>query len=174
PRPGIGPVRLREEWLAGLADEECRWWFRFTYPELRRLKTVLRIPDPFITRQRAKFSAIEALCLLLYRYRSGADLYLLQTLFGRSAFSLSILINDLTVMIDAQWGFLLDFDTEGVLSIENIFTYADAIHAAGCPLDCIWALLDCTIKATCRPKLWQRLMYTGHKKCHGQKFQALV
>ena len=38
----------------------------------------------------------------------------------------------------------------------------------------IWALIDGTFRAFCRPLDGQRLVYSGHKKAHGQKWQAIV
>ena len=34
--------------------------------------------------------------------------------------------------------------------------------------------IDGTFQKTCRPSYFQRLAYSGHKQCHGIKFQSVV
>ena len=38
----------------------------------------------------------------------------------------------------------------------------------------IWGFIDGTLRKTCRPSRFQRLAYSGHKRCHGIKFQSVV
>jgi hypothetical protein len=38
----------------------------------------------------------------------------------------------------------------------------------------IWGLVDGSLKETCRPSYFQRLLYSGHKRSHGVKFQSVV
>jgi hypothetical protein len=38
----------------------------------------------------------------------------------------------------------------------------------------IWGFIDGTLRKTCRPHQFQRLLYSGHKRCHGVKFQSVV
>lgn len=38
----------------------------------------------------------------------------------------------------------------------------------------IWGFIDGTLRKTCRPTQFQRLVYSGHKRCHGIKFQSVV
>ena len=38
----------------------------------------------------------------------------------------------------------------------------------------IWGFIDATIYRTCHPYLYQNLLYTKYKKCHGIKFQSIV
>jgi len=41
--------------------------------------------------------------------------------------------------------------------------YADAIHAKGAALDNCWGFVDGTVRAICRPKVNQRVLYKDHK-----------
>jgi hypothetical protein len=41
-------------------------------------------------------------------------------------------------------------------------------------VDFIWAFIDGTIRETCRPTYFQERVYSGHKRCHGLKFQSIV
>ena len=38
----------------------------------------------------------------------------------------------------------------------------------------VWGFIDGTLRKTCRPSDFQRLAYSGHKRCHGIKFQSVV
>ena len=38
----------------------------------------------------------------------------------------------------------------------------------------VWGFVDGLLRKTCRPILFQKLMYSGHKRCHGIKFQSVV
>lgn len=38
----------------------------------------------------------------------------------------------------------------------------------------VWGFIDGTLRKTCRPSWFQRLAYSGHKRCHGIKFQSVV
>jgi hypothetical protein len=37
-----------------------------------------------------------------------------------------------------------------------------------------WGFIDGTLRKTCRPSRFQRLVYSGHKRCHGIKFQSVT
>ena len=38
----------------------------------------------------------------------------------------------------------------------------------------VWGFIDGTLQNTCCPSYFQKLMYSGHKCCHGIKFQSIV
>ena len=48
-----------------------------------------------------------------------------------------------------------------------------AIHHMGGG-SCFWGFIDGTLNATCRPVLDQEEFYSGHKRKHGYKYQAIV
>lgn len=52
-------------------------WLRRVLSNVNKIADLIRvlhIPNPFITKTRTKFSAVEALCLLLARFKSAGDL----------------------------------------------------------------------------------------------------
>lgn len=65
---------------------------------------------------------------------------------------------------------ILDCDRVGA----QLHTFAHAIHAAGAPLDNCWGFIDGTARPICRPRRDQRLFYSGHKRVHCLKFQAVT
>jgi hypothetical protein len=38
----------------------------------------------------------------------------------------------------------------------------------------VWGFIDSTLKKTCRPTFYQKAAYSGHKGCHGIKFQNVT
>ena len=51
-------------------------------------------------------------------------------------------------------------------------SFADAIHNAGSPLENGWGFIDGTLRPCCRPIRNQRILFSGHKRTHGLKFQV--
>ncbi|KAF8239447.1 hypothetical protein L208DRAFT_1468412 [Tricholoma matsutake] len=120
-----------------------------------------------------QFCVIEALCLLLARFKSAGDLNDLAMLYQRPASATSEVVNELLFWIDQRWGQLFGFDTEGILAPEKLESYAHAIHKAGALIASVWAFLDCTIRAMCHPFRYQQQAYSGYKKVHSLKYQAV-
>jgi hypothetical protein len=130
----------------------------------------LEIPEIFRTSSRYAFPRVEALALLLARFKSAADISDLTRKYSRCGTSISELVNELSEDLDNRWRHLLDFDTDGLLSPAKMQQYAAAIHAKGAPLDGVWGFMDCTIWGICRPSRWQRIAYNGYKKIHAVKY----
>ncbi|KAJ7169491.1 hypothetical protein C8R46DRAFT_848491, partial [Mycena filopes] len=172
-RPEIGGTRITWPWLKSLTRRECLWRFRFYPEELVDIANAMRIPDPFWTSDGSRFSSLEALCLLLARFKTAGDQYELSAQYCRSQCAISELVNELAAWIDTTWRHLMLFDTDGLLAPERIEMYADAIFQAGSPLEWIWSFIDCTIRAICHPTWNQGQMYSGHKRLHAMKYQAL-
>lgn len=101
-------------------------------------------------------------------------MYELVTKYDRSIAAISQCINELCEHLDDRWKHLFDFDTNGILSRQNLTEYAEAIYRKGAPIRTIWGFIDCTIRRICRPSRFQRQAYNGHKKYHAIKFQAVV
>ena len=38
----------------------------------------------------------------------------------------------------------------------------------------VWGFINGTLQKACCPSYFQKLMYSGHKRCHGIKFQSIV
>lgn len=55
---------------------------------------------------------------------------------------------------------------------DRLSCYADAIKQAGAALHNCVGFIDGTNRETCRPRLFQRVYYSGHKHYHSIKFQA--
>ena len=195
PHPTQGGERISEDWLRGLSDRECLSQFRYlfsnlyisigkltglysalrvTASELLDMVETLKIPPLITTRNQYIFDSIEALALTLARFRSASDQYDLSMRFNRSQSSISEIVNWVVTHVDERWQHLLEFDYKHLLSPANLETYTQAIHRTGAPLTRVWGFIDCTIRRICRPSMWQRAAYSGHKKFHALKFQAMM
>ena len=52
--------------------------------------------------------------------------------------------------------------------------FAAAVHDEGAPLENCWGFIDGTVRPLCKPDQNQRILYNGHKRVHGIKFQSVV
>ena len=53
-------------------------------------------------------------------------------------------------------------------------TYARAIQQIGSPLHNCFGFIDGTVRPVCRPDQNQRIVYNGHKRVHGLKYQSVA
>ena len=148
--------------------------YRVTADELLEMVEALDLPGYIVTPSRYVFDPVEALGLTLARFRSAGDQYELSMLYNRTQSAISEIVNFVVTYVDNRWSDLLDFDHDHLLSPTNLEKYAAAIHRAGAPMDSIWGFIDCTIRRIARPTKWQRAAYSGHKKFHALKFQAIM
>lgn len=164
-----------------LSDADCVHRFRFDKSELLMLMELMGLSD-IVTRERTAATAIEALCVLLYRLAVPARWHDLSGFFGRSASGLSNIFLHLLNNLDSRYENLAAFSS-GIVS-ERLAVYADAIFVAGAPYPNVWCFIDGTVRGVCRPQprkvcgkrkyLTQQSVYNGHKRKHALKFQTLL
>ncbi|KAF8517096.1 hypothetical protein JB92DRAFT_2547751, partial [Gautieria morchelliformis] len=179
PHPEQGGEWIMLEYLRQMSEAECIWRFRFTAGELQLLADLLQLLKPLITAAGSRASPLEAILirvisLLCARLQSPEDQWSLSTKYHRPQSTISQITNETASFINARWGFLLDWDRHGLLSPEKLGEYADALYNFGAPCRSVFGFIDCTIRQTCQPGMYQELAYTGYKKCHGMKFQGVV
>jgi hypothetical protein len=92
--------------------------------------------------------------------------------FRISKSQISTIFNVATTFLCRRFKSVLFFDRQR-LTIDKMREYATAISAYG-GIDCVWGFVDGTALEICRPTDNQRLCYSGHKKKHCLKFQAVV
>ena len=88
--------------------------------------------------------------------------------------AISEITHEVISYINRLWGHLLNFDIDGILSPLALTHYADALHVHGAPTHTIIGFIDCMIVQTCCPSVSEKLVYTGYKKFHRMKFQAIM
>ena len=74
-------------------------------------------------------------------------------------------LNDMYI----RWNHKLDNLDQNWIDAQS---FAEAIHNAGSPLDNCWGFIDGTLRPCCRPIRNQRILFSGHKRTHGLKFQV--
>ncbi|KIJ41768.1 hypothetical protein M422DRAFT_171917, partial [Sphaerobolus stellatus SS14] len=174
PRPPQGGRRVDMFRVEEMNKQDCLWAFRFTSDELLKLCEVLQIPDPFKTARGHRFSVLEALCMLCARFRHADDQYTLSTQYMCSQAALSEVTNKLSNWLDERWDHLRDWDESFLMHFSKLREYMNMFKKFGVPSSSVCGCIDCTIKQTCKPTWFQELAYTGYKKYHGMKFQAIT
>ena len=122
-------------------------------------------------RYRIKASPELALCLVLMKLSFPQRYHQLTSIFGRSITHLSVVFTDTVIYLATRYEKMLRWHP--MLTYERIQQYARAVDALGGG-DCIRGFVDGTFKGFCRPGEQQRRFYSGYKKQHGYKYQAVV
>ena len=157
-----------------LTDETFKVYFRFEKGDIFRLYRSLGLPEKIPTSNRTCVSGLEALCILLKRLAYPNRLEDLITIFNRPTYELSYIIKAvLDTLYETHKHRLSDFNKTW-LDEHHLREFAAAISDLGAPLPYCWGFIDGTIRPICRPQHNQRIVYSGHKRLHGLKFQSVV
>ena len=155
-------------------EDECWADFRFKKDDLQRVCQALLIEEPIKTYNRLRVEPLEALCLLLRRLAFPCRYSDLIPKFGRPVPELSVIYNHMVDYVYDTFGVLLTSLDQEWLSQANLKSFAEAVYASGAPLDNCWGFVDGTLRGISRPGKDQRIMYSGHKRKHGFKYQAVT
>lgn len=160
--------------INSFSEQELRDNFRFKHvDDIKKLRILLGIPNELRTESRLVANGDEALCLVLRRLCYPNRYCDLERMFGRDRTELSSIFNHtidhLYHRFDAKFHGMNDPWFKN-----NLQEFADAVSAAGSPLENIVGFVDGTVRPVCRPKDHQREMFNGHKRYHGLKFQSVV
>jgi len=143
---------------------------RFTKDEIRLIIPYLDL-DSIIWHCRVKPSPETAFCILLGRLSYPRKEAALAALFGRSASWISIVFLDILQHLQHRYHRIIHWHP--MLMYTRIQSYAQSLHQAG-GLPGIWEFLDGTFRPICRSTENQKFYYSGYKKLHGFKYQAIV
>ena len=159
-----------------LKDDDCYSEFRFRKPDIYRLKDVLQIPDEIICYNYNDHTVdgLEAFCVLLRRLSYPSRYCELIPRFGRAVPQLCMVFNHMLDFLITRWGHLLKTLNQGWLAPEKLAGFSRAVHRKGSALDNVWGFIDGTLKGCCRPGRHQRVVYNGHKRKHGLKYQSVT
>jgi hypothetical protein len=150
-------------------------YFRFSWDEIDYLIHLLRFPAIFRTETRLRMSAKEAFCLLTYRLSHTSRWIDIMLLFPRSISALSQLFREVVDFMYYTWRHLLLFDHVR-LTPAYLRTLANTIKEKGGAdaIPNIWGFIDGTHVRVSRPDHDQDEVYSGQKKCHSLKYQAIA
>ena len=160
--------------LENYNEDECDVFFRFQKHHIYRLAALLQLPPFVATSHNVRVPAVEALCMLLRRYASPCRLSDLLPIFGRNVPTICVTVLSVTQHIYTRWSHLMETFNQTWLQPNALEEYAAAIHEKGALLRNCWGFIDGTLRPCCRPKVNQRLLYNGHKRTHGLKFQSII
>ena len=81
----------------------------------------------------------------------------------------------LNTFIDALYCVALPYLSDPSIFQHRFELYSRLIHKkSGLGGLNVWGFIDGTLRKTCRPSYFQKLVYSGHKRCHGIKFQSVT
>ncbi|CAN8029526.1 unnamed protein product [Ixodes persulcatus] len=156
-------------------EEDVVRQFRFTKEDLPYLRSALRILETLTTNGWVRVSGDEALAIGLRRLAYPNRLCDLELMFGRHSWTLSIVSNQVHRHIAHTFGHLLrDLTAHSWLDPDQLDVFAEAVHNQGAPLTNCWGFIDGTARAMCRPTWHQRKFFSGHKRYHCTKYQAVM
>ncbi|KAK3105969.1 hypothetical protein FSP39_009829 [Pinctada imbricata] len=160
--------------IDALNDEQFRSMFRFQREDMTRLSCALRLPTKVVCENRTVCSGIQGLCILIRRLAYPSRLEDLSHVFGRSKAELSYICNTVLNLIDSEHGHLLENLNQSWLAHNQLDEMVDSVRRCDAPLSNCWGFIDGTVRPICRPQENQRLVFNGHKRIHGLKFQSIV
>jgi DDE superfamily endonuclease len=165
------------------SEYECYNYFRFLKQDLQvvanllwpRLSPYLQSEDPEKIYVGNRYVAHYETCFCAYLYKMSFP----NRLRGHGEQFFCIRKSKLSAMIrffgDALVHLALQYLSNVIIWQPYMEYYAAAIERkCGGLIPNIWGMIDGTIRRTCRPVRFQRLMYTRYKRCHGLKFQSVV
>nr|XP_037285278.1 uncharacterized protein LOC119178191 [Rhipicephalus microplus] len=149
--------------------------FRFHKGDLEDLMEALLIPEEVMSAQRVRVSGREALCMTLRRLAYPNRLCELELFFRRHSSVISSVVSKVLAHIDYYFGHLLaDLTVHKWLNLQSLELFSQAVHRKGAPLKNCWGFIDGTARRICRPSARQEDYFSGHKRYHALKFQALM
>ena len=157
-----------------LNDDQFKTYFRFEKGDMERLCTALKLPVKIVCKNGTAVSGLEGLCILLRRLAYPNRLEDLEIVFNRPKYELSYIINAVLDLLHELHSDKLRNLNQAWLDEGHLRMYADAIYSLGAPLPNCWGFVDGTIRPICRPSENQTIVYSGHKRVHGLKFQSVV
>ncbi|XP_065292311.1 uncharacterized protein [Dermacentor albipictus] len=149
--------------------------FRFEKSDLDDLLTGLLIPEEVQSAQRVRVPGREALCMTLRRLAYPNRLCDLEVFFSRHSSVISSVVSKVLSHIEYYFGHLLaDLTAHRWLNLQNLELFSQAVHRKGAPLKNCWGFIDGTARRICRPSVGQQDHFSGHKRHHVQKYQAVM
>ena len=157
-----------------LEDDECLSEFRFYKNDLPFLAEVLGIPEVVECYQRSICSGLEALCIFLKRHSYPCRYSDMIARFGKPVPVLCMINNYMIDFIYQEHSHRILQWNDTILNPHSLEIYSNAITAKGSPLDNCFGFIDGTVRPISKPGQNQRVVYNGHKRVHGVKFQSVA
>ncbi|XP_070379835.1 uncharacterized protein [Dermacentor albipictus] len=175
-RHGRRQYTSRKGWLdvGSIEDDVFRRMFRFEKANIDELLSALLIPNTIESIQGVQVSGKEALLIALRRLAYPNRWSDLEDVFGRHTSVMSSIVASVFGHIETTFGHLLSLTNHRWLNLANIALFSQAVHDRGAPLTNCWGFVDGTARPICRPTYNQRMYFSGHKRVHVVKYQAIM
>ena len=160
--------------LESQSEAESMANFRIEKHHIPLVEGVLQIPQFFVCDQGTVCEGTEGLCMLLKRYAFPCRYSDMIPIFGRPVPELCMIGNTVTDWIYAHHSHRIAQWNQTILNPLELEKYAEVVFNKGAPLSNCFGFVDGTVRPITRPGENQRLLYNGHKRVHGLKFQSLV
>jgi nuclease HARBI1 len=162
-------------------DSSCISNFRFRKADLQRLADLLWVrlqnnfegtKDSIEVANRYKVPFETGLLLLLYRFSHPHTIHFeMESFFGMRKSHISASIG---TFVNVLYDFAYRFLNNPTIYKPRMPAYATLIQAKIGIVDNVWGFIDGTLRKICRPTYHQRILYSGHKRTHGIKFQSVI
>ena len=161
--------------LNEMDDSECLAEFRFHKNDVPVLLEALQLPQSFTCHQGTICDGIEAHCITLRRFAYPCRYSDLIPRFARRPVPEPSMISNLVMeTIYQEHNHRLTQWNNTLLNPPLLERYARAIASKGSPLPNCFGFIDGTVRPICRPEQNPRIVYNGHKRVHGLKYQSVV
>ncbi|OAQ32208.1 hypothetical protein K457DRAFT_70832 [Linnemannia elongata AG-77] len=162
------------------SERQCKEETRFTKTELRRIQTLLRIPDMMQTYGGDHFTGIEGLCILLYRPTGPLVYRRMQNTFHRDRGTTTRIFSCMLEWLDDHWSGILDWDQDR-LTPNRLQAFVHAIDARSLQghggdmtsLD-VFGFINGASRQVCRLAYEQRAVYSSYDNAHVQRYHVLI
>ena len=168
--------------IQDLSEDDALTHFRFRKVHLQevadklwpRLQCFLRGHRGSIKVNNGTYSLPYETLLLLVLFRLSRPRRIRKEMEGFFGMHKSKISTGITCMIHAMHTLGVQYLDNPVIFHNRMPYYAERVYQKCGLVETVWGFIDGTLRKTCRPSLFQKLMYSGHKRCHGIKFQSVV
>lgn len=155
------------------SDYDFKVRCRFQRTDLPKLIDFFDLRESYTTINGSKVSGEKALVITLWRLSSHGPWALMALEFGMNESELTMIFHAVIRDIIRSKQQLLRLPSY-YTHPPNLRRFARAIYRKGHHHNDVVAFIDGTCLRICRPKRWQRVMYSGHKRYHCLKWQHVV
>ena len=154
-----------------LDDDECMIRFRFNIHEIQRIISAMNLPNTIRSDNGSIIDTVTAMCMLLRRLAYPNRYWDISQEFGYDNTMVCRFILTLVTILDNKYRSFITF-WPGITT-QRVIHYSNIITTKFNAIQQIWGAIDGTLRASCRPTHNQKLLFSGHKRMHGQKFQSI-
>lgn len=165
-----------------LSEDDSIFHFRFRKKHLQeiadklwpRLQPYLIGSKNAITFDDGRYSCPYETLLLMVFYRFSRPRRIRKEMEGFFGIRRSKISSGIKAMVDAMHSLAILYLDNPRIFHHKMPYYANRIFNKCGLVATVWGFIDGTLRKTCRPSYFQKLLYSGHKRCHGIKFQSIV